>query len=228
MVGYYEKIKELYEGKNFIYVREDDNGFYGSTPFNGLLSRETFTRNSEIKKGTLCHCVGIGVDPSDLNGFVYANGKFNRVVLYLSNEEYGSYFCYAYSNDMNDGKAGNYILGKFQTPEAYAKAKRQKVAAAQAKKKKEEEDRAKWQAEQAKQDKERRESLVKRYGQKKADLILQGKVEVGFTKEMCKEAWGNPKSKNTTENRSGIHEQWVYGGGRYLYFDNGVLTTIQR
>lgn len=228
MVAYYEKIKELYEGKDFIYVREDDNGFYGSTPFNGLRSRETFTRNSEIKKGTLWHCDGIGVDPSDLNGFAYANGKYNRVVLYLSNEEYGSYYCYAYSNDMNDGKAGNYILGKFQTPEAYAKAKRQKAAAAQAKKKKQEEERAKINAERAKQDRENHERLVRLYGQQKADMIERGEVAIGFTKAMCKEAWGSPSSVNTTENKYGKHEQWVYGGGRYLYFENGVLTTIQK
>lgn len=228
MVGYYERIKELYEGKDFIYVREDEDGWYGSTPFNGLRSRETDLCNSQIKKGTLWHCDGVGVNPSDLNNSHYALGKYNRVVLYLSNEEYGSYYCYAYSNDMNDGKAGNYILGKFQTPEAYAKAKKQKDAAAQAKKKQQEEERAKINAERAKQDRENHERLVRLYGQKKADMIKRGEVAIGFTKAMCKEAWGSPRSVNTTENRSGVHEQWVYGGGRYLYFDNGTLTTIQK
>ena len=44
------------------------------------------------------------------------------------------------------------------------------------------------------------------------------------------------KSKNTefnekvykTINSSGTHEQWVYGGGNYLYFDDGVLSSIQK
>jgi hypothetical protein len=26
----------------------------------------------------------------------------------------------------------------------------------------------------------------------------------------------------------GVHEQWVYGNGKYIYFDNGVVTTIQK
>lgn len=224
MVGYYERIKELYEGKDFIYVREEDDDVSGGKPFNGLRSRETDLRNTQIKKGTLWHCDGIGVNPSDLNGVNYSLGKYNRVVLYLSNEEYGSYYCYAYSNDMNDGKGRNYILGKFQTPEAYAKAKKQKAAATQAKKKQQEEERA----ERIKQDRENHERLVRLYGQKTADMIERGEVAIGFTKAMCKEAWGSPRSVNTTENKYGVHEQWVYGGGRYLYFDNGVLTTIQK
>lgn len=38
--------------------------------------------------------------------------------------------------------------------------------------------------------------------------------------------WGRPLSRNRTTNSSGIHEQWVYSGRRYLYFTNGVLTSI--
>ena len=34
---------------------------------------------------------------------------------------------------------------------------------------------------------------------------------------------------HTTQTSNGIHEQWVWGdgSGRYVYFDNGVLTAIQ-
>lgn len=224
-VGYYEKIKEMFEGKDLVYVREEEEGWYGSTPFNGLISRETNIRNTKIKKGTIWHCDGVGVNPSDLESVKLALGnKYNRVVLYLSNEEYGSYYCYAYSNDMEEGKAGKYILGKFQTPESYAKAKK----VAKAKKKQQEEERVKQNAERVKQERENHERLVRLYGQKNADMIERGVVVIGFTKAMCKEAWGSPSSVNTTENKYGIHEQWVYGGGRYLYFDNGILTTIQK
>lgn len=39
--------------------------------------------------------------------------------------------------------------------------------------------------------------------------------------------WGRPESVNRTTTARGTSEQWVYGAGSYLYFVNGVLTTIQ-
>lgn len=45
--------------------------------------------------------------------------------------------------------------------------------------------------------------------------------------EVRASSWGRPKSVNTTTGAYGTHEQWVYGGQNYLYFENGRLTTIQ-
>jgi hypothetical protein len=56
--------------------------------------------------------------------------------------------------------------------------------------------------------------------------ILQGKVSIGMTKEMCKLSWGEPKDINETITSGRKSEQWVYADN-YLYFDNGKLTTIQ-
>lgn len=39
-------------------------------------------------------------------------------------------------------------------------------------------------------------------------------------------AWGTPLKINTTTGSWGVHTQWVYKHA-YLYFENGVLTTIQ-
>jgi hypothetical protein len=48
--------------------------------------------------------------------------------------------------------------------------------------------------------------------------------------------WGRPDDRHTTTTASHRHEQWVYNLGAlckptqrqsYLYFDDGVLTTIQ-
>ena len=51
---------------------------------------------------------------------------------------------------------------------------------------------------------------------------------IGMTKEEArKSTWGEPQKINTTTTRYGVHEQWVYSGNRYLYFDNGILTSIQ-
>lgn len=57
---------------------------------------------------------------------------------------------------------------------------------------------------------------------------MNGQVKIGFTKQMCKEAWGEPDDINTTTNNYGSNEQWVYSlGNSYLYFENGRLTSIQ-
>jgi len=39
--------------------------------------------------------------------------------------------------------------------------------------------------------------------------------------------WGKPLSVNRTTTASGTKEQWVYGEGNYLYFENGKLIAIQ-
>ena len=54
-------------------------------------------------------------------------------------------------------------------------------------------------------------------------------VMIGMTPDevIHETAWGKPKKVNRTTNKFGTHEQWVYGGGNYLYFENGVLTSYQ-
>lgn len=57
--------------------------------------------------------------------------------------------------------------------------------------------------------------------------VAMKKVFVGMTAEQARASWGSPEDVNRTTRSSGVHEQWVYGSGSYLYFDNGVLTAIQ-
>ena len=53
-------------------------------------------------------------------------------------------------------------------------------------------------------------------------------VYVGMDKDQVLASnWGRPRKINRTENAYSVHEQWVYGGHNYLYFENGILTTIQ-
>lgn len=49
--------------------------------------------------------------------------------------------------------------------------------------------------------------------------MTTGQVEVSL--------WGKPESVNRTVTASGVREQWVYGNGQYLYFEDGVLTSFQ-
>ena len=74
--------------------------------------------------------------------------------------------------------------------------------------------------------KERLADLTKRFGAKNAKIIADGKVSIGFTQEMCKEALGEPDYINTTQNMFTSLEQWVYGHDLYLYFQKGKLQSI--
>lgn len=78
------------------------------------------------------------------------------------------------------------------------------------------------------------ERCARKYGKNNAMLMINGKVRYGWTYEMCEESWGIPNSINRTTGVYGVSEQWVYelSYGNYynmkcLYFENGVLTTIQ-
>ncbi len=55
------------------------------------------------------------------------------------------------------------------------------------------------------------------------------RVNIGMTREQAIAGWGRPRDINRTSGSFGVHEQWVYGeyGSGYLYFEDGVLTTIQ-
>lgn len=62
----------------------------------------------------------------------------------------------------------------------------------------------------------------------KAQPVEKSSVSVGMTKDqVLNSTWGKPKDKNKTTTANGVSEQWVYSGYRYLYFENGILTTIQ-
>lgn len=75
------------------------------------------------------------------------------------------------------------------------------------------------------------EKYKKKFGLDIWTLIVNGKVKIGMTKEMCLLSWGNPKKINETITSNIKHEQWVYSTRFYpnsfLYFKNGILTSIQ-
>lgn len=57
-------------------------------------------------------------------------------------------------------------------------------------------------------------------------LVLQRKIKIGMTKKMVVKSWGRPEDINRTTYAFGVHEQWVYGYN-YVYFEDGIVTTIQ-
>jgi hypothetical protein len=53
-------------------------------------------------------------------------------------------------------------------------------------------------------------------------------VDIGMTMaEVQDSSWGKPQSINRSTYATHTREQWVYGNRNYLYFQNGVLTSIQ-
>lgn len=53
-------------------------------------------------------------------------------------------------------------------------------------------------------------------------------VSIGMTQQQALDSsWGRPSHINRTTTAAGMREQWVYGGGNYLYFSNGILVSIQ-
>lgn len=65
--------------------------------------------------------------------------------------------------------------------------------------------------------------------QAKAKAKTEG-VRIGMTQQQVLDSnWGKPDQINKTTSAYGMHEQWVYGTSKmnFLYFDNGILTSIQ-
>lgn len=76
---------------------------------------------------------------------------------------------------------------------------------------------------------ERAQKSAAKQRQAAAAQVKKPGVRIGMSPEqVTKEtSWGKPNHINRTTTAYGVHEQWVYGGGNYLYFENGRLTAIQ-
>lgn len=82
-------------------------------------------------------------------------------------------------------------------------------------------------AEERKAQKEQAAQQAKLEAAEKARKKREG-VQLGMTQQdVLDSSWGRPERINRTIASYGTHEQWVYGGRNYLYFKNGILTTIQ-
>ena len=75
-----------------------------------------------------------------------------------------------------------------------------------------------------------------RYSKREKNELIEKKIaekkeqnpHLGMTKEQVESSsWGKPKDINRTVSTYGSREQWVYGSGRYLYFEDGILTSFQ-
>lgn len=91
----------------------------------------------------------------------------------------------------------------------------------------EEERKAQEEAERKAQQQKAEEERKQREAEEKARKKSQG-VTIGMTQqEVLDSMWGEPERINRTVTENHVYEQWVYGYPNYLYFTDGILTSIQ-
>lgn len=143
VMGYYEKMKQLYVGKDLILMQYEsfNASIYKDYPIYRL---DTHRKLDNVKTKTRWRCTGLTVD-TELSD----NDIKNRLVLLIENEEYGQCYCFVDSrsnllNSKNEYKRESsysvyYIAEKFMPGEVYdkqlrqAQAKKQEAAAAEKK-----------------------------------------------------------------------------------------------
>lgn len=74
---------------------------------------------------------------------------------------------------------------------------------------------------------QKRNALIEKQPSKFRKLILKGQICLGMNPVQVGLSLGKPEHVNRTTHRGGVHEQWVYTKGLYVYFENGLVTAIQ-
>ena len=199
--GYFDKIKDLYLGKDLVYIHNDKDYDIDDSSYNTYRFMDYDSKRNLMKKipcNSVWKCTDVLVIADRVKYFGSPDFQ-NRVILNVENEQYGKYYIYAselIKRKLNS-KSDEYFMS-MEDFHKYQAEQNQLRAAAKAKA-------AKAAEEAEKRAKER---------------------VIGMTKDQCIESWGHPTRINRTTTASRVSEQWVYSR-RYLYFENGVLVTIQ-
>lgn len=235
VMGFYEKMKQMFLNRRLIVHNTNEILYSVKT---GEQYRPT------LNSIWLCVDVGINTDIDD-----YRASDRTRVILVVENEKDERYFCFLKSKMKHSETA--LLGGIFFTEENSERVKKietEQLAEQLAQKEKDRllfiekqkqdsleriEENARQEKARVAAEKQRKEAAAKRrtqleskYKKSDVDLMLKHRVLLGWTKQMCIEALGKPERINKTTSIYGNSEQWVYSGG-YLYFENGLLTTVQ-
>lgn len=65
-----------------------------------------------------------------------------------------------------------------------------------------------------------------KFGDEDWQRILDGKIWIGMTQEMCQLSWNKPEKTNEIITFDKISEEWIYPES-ILYFENGILILIR-
>jgi hypothetical protein len=176
--------------KDFMYLGNKGYAqYYNKQDYLINLETDTVTRN--IANETVWTCVDIQVKPRT-KGDGMDIDKRSPIVLIFNNPQYGKQYCYLedktgkpYKNIYEEEMP--LVCGKFQLKSYYDKVKAIDITAKN----------------------KRKADLTRKYGASTANLILQGRIRVGMTKNMCRDSWGEPDDINKTITTYGTTEQWV-------------------
>lgn len=247
VLGYYMKMKELYQNKDFVY-KGLPKGFhiYSRTSLYDMKSVQTNQTLADVPLNSVWRCVDVQIVPrkgkteyeylsQDYRcpvALVLENGELGKVYCYLE-DEYGTNYDKERYLDAKKVGANKYVCGRFLGKDVYdrqiRKNKQQALRNKQLASRKRELE-ASREAERMRvatqRAEARRSSILSKYGEVNGRRILRGEVWIGMTAQMCRDALGAPRDVNRTRTALRVHEQWVYGS-RYVYFDNGICTAIQ-
>ena len=229
-----------------------DNVFKGNLNIYGLDMNSSFTKEDvTISVGAKCVDVFVHDDYQICGLFEVTGNKFTLPISSF-NEKYealdiGMYYrfpffhldkrtrSYTYDGCIITGNTINDVITLFEEAELLAA---QKQAHIEAEKKRIEAERAKLKAEQEAQhqkwlqeEKERkaqwRIEMISKYGEKYGNAIIEGKVMLGMSQQMCQEAWGRPIDKYNTITSNTTKSTWLYNYKTYLHFVDGKLVRIE-
>ena len=84
-----------------------------------------------------------------------------------------------------------------------------------------------YQRSQAKSSEEYRNQILRKFGSDYGQMVLENKVVLGMTKEMCQFSWGNPYTSEIVTQEGLKYEVWQYVSGSLLYFEDDKVKMIK-
>ena len=227
VLGYYEKMKQEYLGKQFIYENYFPYGIADGADndkCNNLINYETNAIGDSIPIGSVWNCIDISAyNITHHDYWTSAHDRRCPVILVFENEVYGKYYSYTQNRSgmtFDDTKYCFWPTAKGHKEERiplyfgkFLDLEQQVYIS------KRENETKQYYSNQ-------RKNMVAKYGKYWGKLVADGHLTIGMTKQMCKDCWGEPDSINRTSTRYNNYEQWVYST-TYVYFENGKISIIQ-
>ncbi|HXD93979.1 MAG TPA: hypothetical protein VNX01_12260 [Bacteroidia bacterium] len=207
-IGYIEKQKKLHVGKKFIALQKVDFLYDVHTGdfFNYNIGSRWVC--SDIKIFTMkdrCY---------EKPYFIFKDSIGNEVAL---NMKFGSSYIAPTSHNED---CANDIFVDEEKYTAKLMAKQQEEIQKQLEK-----ALAEQQAIEAEQT--RVNNLIKKYGKNFGAKVANGDVAMGMTKNMCRDAWGEPIRIQETKVTNGTTEKWFYSSNRFLFFTGNMVSSLQ-
>jgi len=226
LVPFFIKQKELYRHKRLIYDDEKTSwGAFVNIPRSELDSRfvvkseddngevEIKGKNVTIDLGSKWTCTDVTLIKTPENIEQYSTQPSHQIY-------------YLLKNDKDQQIALTNIKGFIEEQNYLKREAEKKLQKEQLLTIKRQEEQVKKEIKKKNNERRHLES-ISLFGQLNGELIAQGKVKIGMTKEMCQYAWGKPLWLNKTTTKKGIFENWFYFMGYSLHFENNTLTRIE-